>query len=103
MFGSRNKCANCLQNALSWATQEFLHAIQGWSANKGVYMRKRPIVLLGFALFVGCQVFSLPADPHQPVFVFAGNELYVGMPQHDALTALSRCCKLTPRAEFEIE
>src|ERR1051326_4582871 len=63
-------------------------------------MTKRNVGFLGFALFL---ILPAVADQKPPVFVFGGKSLYVGMPKHEALTALSDCCKLSPPAESEVE
>ena len=54
------------------------------------------LTLLGLTL-------PIIADQKPPVFMFGGNRLYIGMSKHDAVAALSACCKLTPPAQSEIE
>src|SRR5882762_3945712 len=58
-------------------------------------------ILLGLALLD--LVLPIIADQKPPAFVFGGNRLYIGMSKHDAVAALSVCCKLTPPAQSEIE
>lgn len=60
----------------------------------------RILVVVPFAIFL---VLPITADQEPPVFVFGGHRLYVGMSKHDALAALSNCCKLSPPAESDIE
>jgi hypothetical protein len=66
-------------------------------------MQKGSTILLGFVLFTSWLVLSLAADQKRPVFSFGGKQLYVGMSKHDAVAALSDCCKLSPPSESHIE
>lgn len=66
-------------------------------------MCKRRALILAIALLEICLVVPLIADQKPAVFMFGGNQLYVGMSKHDAVAALSVCCKLIPPAQSEIE
>lgn len=66
-------------------------------------MRKQRMTLLGFMLFGACLVLPQTGDRRQPVFVFGGKQLYVGMSKQEAAASLSACCKLSPSAESEVE
>jgi hypothetical protein len=45
----------------------------------------------------------LGADDKPPVFYFGGKAIFVGMPQAEALSALSKCCKLSPSSLMEAQ
>jgi|SRR5579859_618772 len=66
-------------------------------------MQKKAVGVLGFLLFLTCLALPLTAGQDPAVFIFGGKQLYVGMSKHDAATALSGCCKLSPPAESEVE
>jgi hypothetical protein len=54
-------------------------------------------------VIVVCFVVPILADQKPPVLVFGGNRFYVGMSQHEALTALADCCTLSPPLEAGVE
>ncbi len=62
----------------------------------------RKIAAFGIALEL-CLVLPIIADQRPLVFYFGGNRFYIGMSQHEAATALSGCCKLSPPLESEVE
>jgi hypothetical protein len=65
-------------------------------------MQKRTTILFGFILIGICLLPSVAADEKPPTFFFGGQQVRVGMTQQEAVTALSRCCKLSPPVESEI-
>jgi hypothetical protein len=66
-------------------------------------MLKQVIWVAAIFLFEISPVVSHAVDRTPPTFVIGGARLYVGMSKHDAVTALSSCCKLLPPAESEVE
>ncbi len=66
-------------------------------------MQKRPTILFGFTVLGSCLMLAVAADEKPPTFFFGGEQVRVGMPQQEAVTALSHCCTLSPPMESEIE
>src|SRR6267143_6270652 len=64
-------------------------------------MKKRTAFLI--VAFELCVILPIVSDQKPPVFVFGGKQFYVGMSKHDAVAALSSCCKLSPPAEDNVE
>lgn len=65
-------------------------------------MQKRAMVFLGL-VFMSCLVMSVAADEKPPTFFFGGQQVYAGMSKQEAVAVLSRCCKLSPPAESDVE
>jgi hypothetical protein len=63
-------------------------------------MNKRQVSILLLLMLASTPLFSqTAADQYQPILYFGAQKIYVGMPQREAIAALSSCCKLSPPAE----
>src|SRR6266699_1423115 len=66
-------------------------------------MQKKAFPGLALVLLTSCCFSQSGPDRNRPAFYFGETQFYVGMLRHDAVAALSSCCRLSPAIDSGIE